>query len=94
MYVNNSVKVYLDDLAAKKPAPGGGSAAALIGATGIALISMVCNFTLGKKKYKEYETDLGRILSRSESLREELTKLIETDDGERISLSELRKHGI
>jgi len=46
MYRTQSLQQYLDDLAAKKPAPGGGSAAALVGATGCALLSMACNGTI------------------------------------------------
>ncbi|HBG63060.1 MAG TPA: hypothetical protein DDX16_02260 [Candidatus Omnitrophica bacterium] len=46
MYSNQSLKHYLDNLAAKKPAPGGGSAAALVGAIGCALLSMACNGTI------------------------------------------------
>jgi len=69
----------MDDLAAKKPAPGGGSAAALVGAAGVALLSMVCNFTLGKEKYKKYEKDIKRILSETESARLEFQMLIDED---------------
>ena len=50
MYNDSSLKQYLNDLAAKLPAPGGGSAAALTAALGASLISMVLNFTIGKTK--------------------------------------------
>lgn len=79
MYLKNEVLRYLDDLAANLPAPGGGSAAALVGAAGVALISMVCNFTLGKKNYKEFEQALNKILSRAESIRKELMELVDED---------------
>jgi len=79
MYIGKPIKEYLDDLAAKKPAPGGGSAAALAGSLGVGLLSMVCNFTLGKKKYKDFEADVSNILSRAEVLREKLTKLVDED---------------
>ena len=79
MHINNSIKEYLDDLAAKKPTPGGGSSAALVGAAGAALISMVCNFTLGKKNYKEFERDINKILSGAESIRKELMQLVDKD---------------
>ena len=46
---------FVDVLASKAPVPGGGGAAALVGAIGMALGSMVCNLTIGKKKYAEYE---------------------------------------
>lgn len=48
MYCNKTLRGYLDDLAAKLPAPGGGSAAALTASEAAALISMVINFTIGK----------------------------------------------
>jgi len=79
MYKNKSIKKYLDDLAAKLPAPGGGSAAALAGALGAALMSMVCNFTLGKEKYKDVQADLERIIAQTEQLREELLELVDLD---------------
>ncbi|TBR15974.1 hypothetical protein EPO66_05245, partial [bacterium] len=47
VYINKSIKKYLEDLSAKKPVPGGGSASALTAALGSSLISMVVNFTLG-----------------------------------------------
>ena len=42
-----TVKAFTEKLASDAPAPGGGSAAALSGALGAALISMVCNLTKG-----------------------------------------------
>jgi formiminotetrahydrofolate cyclodeaminase len=79
MYKDESLKKYLDDLAAKLPAPGGGSAAALTGALAAALISMVVNFTLGKPKYAQYENELKQILDESEKLRDELLNLVDLD---------------
>ncbi len=79
MYKNESLKKYLDDLAAKLPAPGGGSAAAFCAGLGAALISMVVNFTLGKPKYAKYELELKDILSKSERLRVEFLRLTDLD---------------
>lgn len=70
---------YLDRLAAKLPAPGGGSAAALVGALGAALESMVANFTVGKEAYREVEDDVKALLEQSEALRGELSKLVQAD---------------
>jgi formiminotetrahydrofolate cyclodeaminase len=70
---------FLDELASNAPAPGGGSVAALGGALGAALISMVCNLTLGKKGYEEVQGDIQGLLDQSEALRHELTDLLEAD---------------
>jgi formiminotetrahydrofolate cyclodeaminase len=79
MYLEGRFKEYVDDLAAKKPAPGGGSAAAAVGALGVSLLSMVANFTLGKEKYKDVEPEIREILSSSEKLRAGLEKLVDED---------------
>jgi formiminotetrahydrofolate cyclodeaminase len=76
---DKSVKTFLDELASNAPAPGGGSVAALSGALGAGLISMVCNLTLGKPKYAAVEGDISTILRKSESLRKELTDLLQAD---------------
>ncbi len=75
----DSFRKYLDDLAAKKPAPGGGSAAALSASLGAALVSMVCNYTLGNKKYEKHEKDISRILAESEILRKKFMELVDAD---------------
>ncbi|MFA5063683.1 MAG: cyclodeaminase/cyclohydrolase family protein [Candidatus Omnitrophota bacterium] len=79
MYKDQSLKKYLDDLAARLAAPGGGSAAAFGAAMGAALISMVVNFTLGKPKYAKYENELKNILHKSEKLKEEFLRLTDLD---------------
>lgn len=73
------ITTFLDELASSTPAPGGGSVAALSGALGAGLISMVCNLTLGKPKYADVQNDIAAILKKSESLRQELTALLEAD---------------
>ncbi len=70
---------FLDELASNAPAPGGGSVAALGGALGAALVSMVCNLTLGKKGYDAVQDDIQDLLAQSEALRAELTNLLEED---------------
>jgi formiminotetrahydrofolate cyclodeaminase len=50
-----TVAGWLDDLGSAKPAPGGGAAAALLVATGAALVEMVANLTIGKPRYAEHE---------------------------------------
>ena len=68
-------------LAAKESVPGGGGAAALVGALGAALCSMVGNFTTGKKTYAAVEDDVQRMLADAEAVRLRLIDLV-ADDAE------------
>jgi len=79
MLIDKKINNFLDELASNSPTPGGGSVAALAGALGAALISMVGNLTIGKKKYEDVEEDIKKIISSSEKLRYELSQLIEED---------------
>ena len=74
-----SCTAFAEVLASKAPVPGGGGAAALAGALGVALCSMVGNFTTGKKKYAAYEDDVQRMLAEGEILRARLLELVEAD---------------
>jgi formiminotetrahydrofolate cyclodeaminase len=76
---DNQVTTFLDELASSAPAPGGGSVAALSGALGAALVSMVCNLTVGKKRYTDVQEDIQALLEQSEALRHELVDLLEAD---------------
>ncbi len=70
---------FLDELASSTPAPGGGSVAALSGALGAALTAMVCNLTIGRKKYADVEDDLKPVLAAAEQLRGTFSQLIDQD---------------
>ncbi|CEN80289.1 cyclodeaminase/cyclohydrolase family protein [Paraclostridium sordellii] len=70
---------FVDVLASKSAVPGGGGAAALTGAIGIALGSMVCNLTIGKKKYAEHEESVRSILEKARSLEKDLIGMIDED---------------
>lgn len=74
-----SCTAFADALAAKASVPGGGGAAAMVGALSAALCSMVGNFTAGKKKYAAYEADIQRILAEAEDLRRCLLALVDAD---------------
>ncbi len=78
-YKNQNLTKYLDDLSARLPAPGGGSAAALNAAMGASLISKVVNFTLGKPKYAAFEAELKDILAKAEKLRKDFLDLVDLD---------------
>ena len=77
--VDMNVNDFLDELASNSPAPGGGSVAALSGALGTALSSMVCNLTIGKENYDEVQDEIKDVLEKSEKLRIKLTNLIDED---------------
>ena len=66
-------------LASKAPVPGGGGAAALVGALGTALCSMVGNLTVGRKKYAQYEADVKRMLEKGAAVQERLLDLVDKD---------------
>ena len=78
-FKDTAVEPFLDALASQSATPGGGSAAAIMGAMGAALVSMVCNLTIGKKKYAEVEGEMRNVLAKSEALRVKLTGMIEDD---------------
>ena len=79
MIKDKPIEQFLEELASKAPTPGGGSAAAIMGSMGAALVSMVCNLTLGKKNYAAVEEEINAVLLRSEALRLELTDMIRAD---------------
>ncbi|MEK6732123.1 MAG: cyclodeaminase/cyclohydrolase family protein [Candidatus Omnitrophota bacterium] len=79
MYINEKLSKYVSDLAARQPTPGGGSAAALAGALGIALLEMACNFTAGNKKYKDVEDAINKHLTALGKIREEFMALVDGD---------------
>ena len=79
MLKDTSIELFLDDLASRKPTPSGGSAAAVMGAMGAALVSMVCNLTIGRTQYRDFEEELKSVLTKAEELRRDLIKMIEED---------------
>ena len=78
-FLDKSLTQFLDELASSAPVPGGGSTAALMGALGAALVSMVGNLTVGKKRYADVEADVQALLEQSEPLRNELADLLDAD---------------
>ena len=74
-----SLEAFLDHLASRASTPGGGSAAGLMGAMGAALVSMVCNLTIGKPQYAAVEADMAALLARAEALRAALAQSIAGD---------------
>ncbi|MEO0079542.1 MAG: glutamate formimidoyltransferase [candidate division WOR-3 bacterium] len=70
---------FLGELASAAPVPGGGSAAALNGAIGCALFTMVANLTIGKKSYEQFTEELQGVRDRLIGLRERFVALIDED---------------
>jgi formiminotetrahydrofolate cyclodeaminase len=75
----DSIDGFLDRLASGDPTPGGGSAAAIMGAMGAALVSMVCNVSFGKKGCEAAEPELRNMLVKTEELRGRLTAMVAED---------------
>ena len=76
---SDSVGEFLADLASAAPAPGGGAAAAMQVALGAALVGMVCNLTIGKPKYAEYEAVMTAARDEAEHARTAALSLAEAD---------------
>jgi formiminotetrahydrofolate cyclodeaminase len=79
MITQRPLETFLDELASGAPTPGGGSAAAIIGAMGAALVSMVCNVTIGKKGHEAVESEMKSVCDESEKLRIRLTSMVAED---------------
>jgi methenyltetrahydrofolate cyclohydrolase len=75
-----TVPAYLDALAAGTPTPGGGSAAALVGAMGAALVSMVANYTVGRPRFAAVEGEVREALAGAEAARARLAALMAEDE--------------
>ena len=74
-----SSKEFIAKLSSKAAVPGGGGAAALGGAIGMALSNMVGNLTTGKKKYADVEDEVQELLKKGEAVIAELLSLIDGD---------------
>jgi len=78
-FAEESLKAFLDELASDSPAPGGGSVAALAGALGAALVSMVASLTMGSEKYRNNWEQMGEVRDESERLRGRFLELMNED---------------
>lgn len=76
---DRSFEDLLAEISSESPAPGGGSVSALSGCLGAALVSMVCNLSIGKKRFKDVENELKEVLSETMTLKRELFDLSKKD---------------
>lgn len=88
---DKTLQEYLDQLSRREPVPGGGSAAALTAALGVGLISMVTNYSIGRKSNtKAVDRRLAKILEKSEPIRLRLLELTSLDSEAYLKVSAAR----
>ena len=75
-----SCREFVTVLASNEPAPGGGGAAALVGAIGTALGNMVGSLTVGKKKYADVEAEIIALQAKCDELQKDLLDQVEADE--------------
>lgn len=74
-----NLREFSNELSTDSPTPGGGSVAALSGALGSALSSMVANLTYGKKEYRKANRRMKNLALQAQVLKDEFIDLIEKD---------------
>jgi methenyltetrahydrofolate cyclohydrolase len=79
VFTDLSVSTFLDELASAEPVPGGGSAAAVAGALAASLVSMVCQLTIGRRRFQDVTPMLLEVLAQSEAARQRLAALAQED---------------
>ncbi len=70
---------FAEELASGSPVPGGGGAAAMIGALASALGAMAVTLSMGKKKFLSCEQEHRQILEQTQALRRRFLELVEED---------------
>ena len=75
-----SISHYLEELSSSSPTPGGGNVSAFCGTLASSLGIMVCNLTIGKKKYLESEDELKVLKRKLEKAQGEFLILAEDDN--------------
>ena len=80
MNLNESLNKYLDDLSSSSPTPGGGNVSALCGVLATSLGIMVCNLTIGKKRYLHFELQASELKEKLGAAKEEFIALANKDN--------------
>ncbi len=78
-FTKRSCEEFVEVLASNAPVPGGGGAAALVGAIGMALGNMVGSLTVGKKKYADVEAEIVELKGKSDALQRRFLELVARD---------------
>ena len=77
--MDRSCREFVAALASNAPTPGGGGAAALVGAVGTALGNMVGALTVGKKRYAGVEEEIRALMAECDSLQSALLGQVAAD---------------
>jgi formiminotetrahydrofolate cyclodeaminase len=78
-FANLTLREFTERLASAEAVPGGGSAAAIAGALGASLMTMVAGLSAGRPRFAAHETTLARCLALGRGLREEFLRLADAD---------------
>lgn len=78
-FQSQKIGAFLDALASGTATPGGGATSGVAGALGAALISMVTNLTIGRKKYADVEDEMKDVRAKAEAARVEMMQLAALD---------------
>ena len=78
-FTQKSCREFVEVLASSAPVPGGGGAAALVGAIGTALGNMVGSLTVGKKKYADVEAEIIALKEKCDGLQKDLLDQVPAD---------------
>lgn len=78
-FMKQSCENFIDALASKEAVPGGGGAAAYVGAIGMALGNMVGSLTVGKKKYADVQADIIGLKAKADALQNDFLALVRRD---------------
>jgi formiminotetrahydrofolate cyclodeaminase len=88
---HNTIAEFLDGTAAKQPAPGGGSVAALVGALAAAIGEMVLNYSIGKKGLEAHQDALKQALAQLHRARQVMLEVMTEDQTAYQALTAVRK---
>lgn len=77
--MDKTCRTFADELAARKPVPGGGSTSAYVAALGASLCSMVARFSAGSERFAAYEDDLLQTIESANGIADELMHLVDED---------------
>lgn len=78
-YTEKTCKEFVAAVATSEPIPGGGSVAALVGALGAALSTMVASLTINNKKYRAVEAEMEKNIQEIQQIQDDLISLVQKD---------------